>query len=1047
MPIKFPKFSRRKSVGNALEAGYEPANPDNQFTPSHEPDESRPTTYGGGYTGTQRQNRYEQSPPLPWLGKARSLLKASFRNRGSGHTNGSGYSGSEYYDSTGSLNRLSSSSTLPSADAPRTPASVDDPRNQPGGLYNTAKSPNSIGASSGKRSFGGNYGPTSPGRKDSMSTATPPRLDTTLDTSSLFGEDMFSFTTSKATARPESSGGMGHTAPKLASSSIIINTSDNHNDIPPVPPPRSYNPATSPTASRFSYAPYNNIYANPSHMDGDRPGVTEYSPYGWDVKDSDELIAPTIPAASNNSPRNSRNLTPGQSLPTPSHSYADSLTTPSARQGRGPKQHPPRGGSGDSLGLKRTSAVMRRQSFPEDEDAALVAQAVASHKHQQSQLQGRPQPQKSSSTPLLVGSAKGLMDKAKDRDSGWDEGVASGSSSPNSYPGEGSSAALRDNRGTSPAASKRNVNTDHAGTDAISQTDKSGTGFSVQLSDGNDIDFDSSISASAALAVKYQETEATKPQQNKVMTPAQFERYRQQQDQQRRLSGDSADCNEYDGSESSESEEESEAERNREAAKQRQKQEAHLAVYRQQMMKITGSQPAEQPLGMNSRGASMSTSALPLNTSMPQLSLPGPGSSEKDSEEGDEEIPLAILMAHGFPNKNRPPTRLSNASSQPNLRQAAQNQQDPRLPPFARGLPQDPYNLGASILHPATRMSMAYGAGSVSGSVAGSVYGGPSETPSPRRPGGLIGEIMRTEEAKAARKGGTASMAFPAQKNPFQTDPFRPASPGGGLLGLGGGSQHGNAGMMGMGGNPGLMGQMGMGGGTNVGAGGAPGMPMMGPGAAPASQGDAMQMQMANQMQQMMNMQMQWMQMQMQGQQQQQQMLSPPVMGQRPMSMAGPASTGVFSLGGQHQRTMSMLEPSNMPFQQPARLPHTPSVALGQRGSAMGSLQPQGYTPSIAPSERSTVGQPSRYRPVSYNPAAAVSPAGARTVAAVSGSGQDWGKKPHGPSHLKNSGGESDDDDEGWEELEKKRKEKKDGWRKKKDTGFKGIMSFGSTST
>jgi len=786
-------------------------------------------------------------------------------------------------------------------------------------------------------------------------------------------------------------------------------------------------------------------------MDGDRSGANGGSPYGWDAKDSDELITPAMQAASNNSPRNSRNLTPGQSLPAPSHLHADSLTTPSARQGRGPKQHPSRGGSGDSFGLKRASAVMRRQSFPEDEDAALVAQAVASHKHQQSQLHGRPHPQKSSSTPLLVGSAKGLTDKVKDRDSGWDEGVASGSSSLDSYSGEGSPAALHDNRGTSPAVSGGSPIADHPEAGAIPRAEKSATGFSVQLSDGNDIDFDSSISASAALAAKYQEHEATKPQQNKVMTPAQFERYRQQQDEQRRLSGNQADPDDYDESDSSESEEESEAERNREAVKQRQKQEAHLAVYRQQMMKITGSQPVEQPLGMNSKGASMSTSALPLNTTMPQLSLSGPGSSEKDSEEEDEEIPLGILMAHGFPNKNRPPTRLSNSSSQPNLRQAAQNQQDPRLPPFARGLPQDPYNLGASILHPATRMSMAYGVGGLSGSVAGSVYGGPSEMPGPRRPGGLIGEIVRTEEAKAARKGGATSMAFPTQRNSFQPDPFRPVSPGGGLLGLGGGSHHGNAGVMGMGGGPGPMGQMGMGGGTNMGTSGMPGAPnvgMMAPGAAPPGQGGAMQMQMANQMQQMMNMQMQWMQMQMQGQQQQQQMLLPPMMGQRPMSMAGPTPTGPFSLGGQHQRTMSMMEPPNVPFQQPGRPSYTPSIAPSQRGQMMGSLQPpQGYTPSIAPSERSTVGLPSRYRPVSYNPAATAGPASARTATLVSGAGQDWNKKPHGPSHLKNSGGESDDDDEGWEELEKKRKEKKEGWRKKKDTGFKGMLNFGPTST
>lgn len=216
MPIKFPKFSRRKSAGNALQAGYEPANPDNQFAPSQEADEvGRASAYRGGYTAAQRQNRYEPPRSLSWLGKAKqSVLRVDIMGRrGSGNTGGSG---SDYYASTGSLNRLSSSSTLPSADIPRTP---DDYRNQPNNLSNTTKSPSSIGTSSGKRTFGGNYAPTSP---TSMSTATPPRLDTALDTSSLFGDDMFSFTTSKtSSARPSSGGGIGHTAPKLASNSII----------------------------------------------------------------------------------------------------------------------------------------------------------------------------------------------------------------------------------------------------------------------------------------------------------------------------------------------------------------------------------------------------------------------------------------------------------------------------------------------------------------------------------------------------------------------------------------------------------------------------------------------------------------------------------------------------------------------------------------------------------------------------------------------------------------------------------------------------------
>lgn len=223
MPIRFPKFSRRKSAGNALEAGYEPANQGTQL-PASEQDDHHDTViatgYGGGYGGAQRQNRYESSRPR-WLGAARSMLKLS---SGSGNTSGSGYSNTDYYASTGSLNRLSSSSTLPSADAPRTPASVED--HQASYTHGTAKSTRSTvtttsTGSSQKRS-GGQYGPTPP-RRGTMSSATPPRLETSLDTSSLFGDDMFSFGTSKG-APPVAGGGIGpipHTAPKLASARII----------------------------------------------------------------------------------------------------------------------------------------------------------------------------------------------------------------------------------------------------------------------------------------------------------------------------------------------------------------------------------------------------------------------------------------------------------------------------------------------------------------------------------------------------------------------------------------------------------------------------------------------------------------------------------------------------------------------------------------------------------------------------------------------------------------------------------------------------------
>lgn len=807
--------------------------------------------------------------------------------------------------------------------------------------------------------------------------------------------------------------------------------------------------ANLPTGQRISYAAYSNIYASPTHLDGDRPATSE-SPYGWGTSAVEDLPPPVIPAANNNSPRNSRNLTPGQSIP-PNHSHSDSLTAP--RQARPSRQNPSRGGSADSLGLKRSSAVMRRPSFPDDEDAA---QAVISHRNN---AQHPKQPDRRSPAhhqlplALQAGGARGLTEKVKDRDSGWEEALVSGSSSVNSYPGNSSSSS-HETRGTSPAMSRGNTDPEYkqpAHPNDNTPKAQKPTLRPIRLTDGDDMDFDASISASASLAAQYENIEKAKPTSvpNKVMTPAQFERYRQEQDNQRRLSGKSFSAS--DDETGSESEEESETERNKMAIKQRQKQEAHLAVYRQQMMKITGSQPMEQPLGMmNPRGGSMSTSMLPLplNQSMPQLSLSGPGSSGKSSEEEDEEIPLGILMAHGFPAKGRPPTRLSNASSQPNLRQAAQH--DSRLPPFARGLPVDPYNIGASIINPTNRMSFAYGGGSDARSAGGSMYGGmpPSAMPGRTQPGGLIGEIIRTEEMKAARKGG-GSTTFPQQRNSLMPDPFgRPSSPGGGMLGLGGGAHYG--GMPNMPGNltptgmgPGMPG-MGM-----PGMSGMPGMPGM---QAPSGQGDPIQMQMANQMQQMMQMQMQWMQMQMQmqtpqQQQQQQPMLNPPAIGQqqRPMSVTNSQSSGNFPMIPPHQRTMSMMEPLPL-FQGPG---YASSITPSQWGPGLmppgGLMPPSGYTPSIAPSERSTVGLPSRYRPVSYAPPATAPTAG-RTSTLLSGVGHDW-RKGAGPSHLKNSGADSDEDDESaWEALEKKKKEKKDGWKKKKETGLKGILNFGASS-
>lgn len=56
MPIKFPKFSRRKTAGNSLDAGYEPANTGSPSRPDFE-DYSHNTGKGvnpyGGSNGQQ----------------------------------------------------------------------------------------------------------------------------------------------------------------------------------------------------------------------------------------------------------------------------------------------------------------------------------------------------------------------------------------------------------------------------------------------------------------------------------------------------------------------------------------------------------------------------------------------------------------------------------------------------------------------------------------------------------------------------------------------------------------------------------------------------------------------------------------------------------------------------------------------------------------------------------------------------------------------------------------------------------------------------------
>jgi hypothetical protein len=534
------------------------------------------------------------------------------------------------------------------------------------------------------------------------------------------------------------------------------------------------------------------------------------------------------------------------------------------------------------------------------------------------------------------------------------------------------------------------------------------------------------VLADARLAARFAESmpKSTSPG-NKVMTPSQFEHYRQQQELRR--SNSDASKSDAESEHDEFDDEEDEVEKQRETERQRRKQEAHLSVYRQQMMKITGQQAPSNSLRPVMGGASSSTPNLLPS----RLSVMGDKSnSGKSSEEEDDDVPLGILAAHGFPGQNRPPTRLNNVSSNPNLRASMQppyisssssvsgaENAGSRggLPPFARNLPRDPY-YGAGLVNNANRESLALGGGS------GSVYGG-SSSPAPP-PGGLVGVIANEERARAMRRGTPNTQAM----HEMQGVP-RPYSM----------------------------------------------MPQMSGTPQPVTPGEQASIQLSQQMTNMMQMQMQWMQQMMQmqgGQAMMQNMPMPPMMmpgGPMSIPPMGPGSmAGAPSMSGNpNMRPMSMPAGSMLNVPSPHNDPRTlsmldPNISTRRTGSPMPNLsgnafRPQtGYAPSIAPSERSNAGMASRYRPVSVLP---------------DSTPQKWGDENQSPSMMnsqshpnlpksqlatvtvrpvsrnsrvdtgaRKTASDDEDDDEAWAEMMKKREKKKSGWKMKRGTSTFGDL-------
>ncbi len=692
----------------------------------------------------------------------------------------------------------------------------------------------------------------------------------------------------------------------------------------------------------------------PAPLKIDRSRDVESSPYSWGSHDSqDGLMSSTSPTAGDyNSRYNDSPPVPRHGPPqTPSRKPVPDTTSPS---GRTKQQRPP---SVTGSGLRRSSAYMsRRDSAPyKDEDARLVMDSVSASRRlnrssteQSSLTEDRSDAEYAQYGGKRPGPPAALFDSCDSdfQSSDWRIGSTE----------------------TTPRAKKLDM----------VQPEEQGL-------------FDDFQPTSARMAAPRQEEQHLNKQAppKKVMTPAQFERYRREQEMTRTKSNSSKsqasdeDSDNYD--------DDDDTERNRQLAKQRRKQEAHLAVYRQQMMKVTGEQPSDLPtIGLRPGvdRASMSTPNLAGRAGTPTLHIERPPGG-KASDDEDEDIPLGILAAHGFPTKSRPPTAgalgsgpikyTSESYPPPPMSSAGTSTagRPPGLPPFAKNLPPDPY-FGAGLVNPSNREAPRNG--------GGSVYGAPS---SGVHPGGLVGVIAGEERAKAIRRG----------------------------------SPNANAGW------------------------GSPlpqGMPQMGmPGM--MSPGDEAQVQMSQQMSQMMQMQMQWMQ-------QMQQMMGGGVQGQppaqpppqlmlpqqqpmmsngfltpsgqipRPVSHSAPASPGIVQA---QQRAMSLMPSTSQWPGQMQRASLAPSV-----------MGVQGYAPSIAPSERSNVGMPTRYRPVSIAPIDEQTRPSSRTSTMLQP--PDNYRKSNASSNLRvvqqpKKTASDDDDEEGWEEMKKKRENKKNTWKLKKN--------------
>ncbi|AOW01915.1 YALI0B18964p [Yarrowia lipolytica CLIB122] len=221
---------------------------------------------------------------------------------------------------------------------------------------------------------------------------------------------------------------------------------------------------------------------------------------------------------------------------------------------------------------------------------------------------------------------------------------------------------------------------------------------------------------------------AATPPAGRVVTKAQYENYRRASVDLNAMNTDGPGSGGENGDNSDDDYAYDDDEK-LENAKMRAKQQAHLAVYRQKMMKVTGA------------------SSTPAFKTPPMSGGHSFGGS--DSEDDLDDVPLGILQAHGFPRDSQ---RLKTMSSDTNLSSHIELAASPMM--YSKSASTSPMfkprDSDTMSVNSASSRNMPFGRSRLSG-VPHPLLSGPQ----PNR--GLVAEIAREEKEKIKRKSGMPS--------------------------------------------------------------------------------------------------------------------------------------------------------------------------------------------------------------------------------------------------------------------------------------------------